>query len=153
MDLTYIGKNIRILRKAKKLTTTALKEITGISPGNLSEIERGIKLPSCNAIISLKKALSCSYDWLLSDHSPYEGNEANILETAILQPSTFRKCDNYLDTECLRLFHELPDTEQIDLLTYMNSILYKNKIVQHVEGTPQEMLSPSVEKNDVAGTA
>lgn len=69
-DLKDIGIRIRQRRKELSLTQTKIKELTGISSGNLSDIENGNKLPSTNAIISLSEVLNCTTDWILKGKSP-----------------------------------------------------------------------------------
>ena len=61
-----IGERIRNVRKKKNLTITQLKEITGLSAGNLSDIENSKISPSSNALIKLKNALGVSIDWILT---------------------------------------------------------------------------------------
>lgn len=69
-----IGSRIKQRRRELGLTQTQIKEKTGISTGNLSEIENGIKLPSASAIISLSNILQCTTDWLLKGNSPFCDN-------------------------------------------------------------------------------
>lgn len=64
MDI-MIGSRIKERRKAMHLTGAQIKEKTGISTGNLSDIENGKSLPSAIAIIQLSQILECSTDYLL----------------------------------------------------------------------------------------
>lgn len=64
MNLT-IGQRIKQRRKAMNITGAQIKEKTGISTGNLSEIENGKSLPSAAAIIQLSQVLECSTDYIL----------------------------------------------------------------------------------------
>ena len=61
-----IGSRIRTARKAKGLTMKQLHDLTGLSTGNISDIENGHYTPSVAALVPLKQALGCSIDWLLS---------------------------------------------------------------------------------------
>lgn len=45
LDIQSIGKRIKKRRKELHLTQTEIKEKTGISSGNMSDIERGNRLP------------------------------------------------------------------------------------------------------------
>ena len=65
MELT-LGERILLLRRSKKIPGRTIKELTEISPGNLSDIETGKVLPSANAIISLATALECTTDYILT---------------------------------------------------------------------------------------
>lgn len=58
-----IGRDVRDLRKAKGLTITRLAELTGLSTGYLSEIERGVSVPSERALSWIATALKVTPDW------------------------------------------------------------------------------------------
>lgn len=62
---TKIGARIKERRKAMKITGRQIKERTGISTGNLSDIENGKSLPSAVALIQLSQILDCSIDYIL----------------------------------------------------------------------------------------
>jgi transcriptional regulator with XRE-family HTH domain len=57
MDLASIGKTIRMLRKNKGLTQEQLAELTGHHPVYISQVERGVKTPSMEAIGNFAKTL------------------------------------------------------------------------------------------------
>lgn len=82
-----IGSRIKEKRKEMHLTQTKIKELTGISSGNMSDYENERVLPSALAIISLSKVLNCSTDWLLTGHSTqnsintYSSEEQSLIET------------------------------------------------------------------------
>lgn len=61
-----IGKRIKERRKALHLTQVQIKELCGISNGNLSDLENGNRLPSAGALVSLSQALGVTTDWLLT---------------------------------------------------------------------------------------
>lgn len=65
-DLKTVGERIRYARKLKGLTQTDIYKLTGISSGNLSDIENNKSLPSSAALISLKRELGVSIDWILT---------------------------------------------------------------------------------------
>ena len=66
--------NCKQRRKELGLTQVQIKEATGISSGNMSEIENGSKLPSTPALIALSSTLDCSIDWILKGESPSDKN-------------------------------------------------------------------------------
>lgn len=65
MENQTIGMRIKQRRKELGFTQLQIKQETGISSGNMSDIENGNKLPSTPALISLSKVLNCSIDWIL----------------------------------------------------------------------------------------
>ena len=74
MENTSIGARIKQRRKELGLTQIQIKEATGISSGNMSEIENGSKLPSTPTLIALSSTLNCSIDWILKGESPSDNN-------------------------------------------------------------------------------
>lgn len=64
-----IGERIKFRRKELNITGKQIYEATGISTGNLSEIEQGNTLPSSTALIGLSNILECSADWILTGKS------------------------------------------------------------------------------------
>jgi len=74
MESTSIGTRIKQRRKELGLTQVQIKQETGISSGNMSEIENGNKLPSTPALISLSTVLDCSIDWMLKGEAPNREN-------------------------------------------------------------------------------
>ena len=68
--MNTIGQRIRYARKMNKLSLTDVKEITGLSTGNLSELENDKFMPSANALISFKKVFNVSIDWILTGEPP-----------------------------------------------------------------------------------
>ncbi|WP_213950990.1 helix-turn-helix domain-containing protein [Tepidanaerobacter syntrophicus] len=65
-SLKTVGERIKYARKLKGLTQNDIYKLTGISSGNLSDIENNKVLPSANALISLKRELGVSIDWILT---------------------------------------------------------------------------------------
>ena len=64
-----VGKHIRELRLAKGLSLSDLAAKVEISVGNLSEIERGLSVPSIRTLCLLSKALEIGAGWLLDLHA------------------------------------------------------------------------------------
>lgn len=53
-----------------KLSLKDVKEMTGLSTGNLSELENDKFAPSANALISLRKVFNVHIDWILTGEPP-----------------------------------------------------------------------------------
>ncbi|MGB9678793.1 MAG: helix-turn-helix domain-containing protein [Thermoanaerobacteraceae bacterium] len=112
-----IGERIRYARKNKNLTIPALNKLTGLSVGNLSDLENNKSMPSSNALIKLKKALDVSIDWLLlgnennyickEDEIPYDNETYYILNAPLKDKILFMA------------FEELPDDRKRDIEGYM----------------------------------
>lgn len=119
MDLSYIGENIKKRRKELGLTQAQIKELTGISTGNMSEIENGNSLPSCSALILLSKALQCSIDSLLV--TEYSNSEfLNCSKNRDF--STLSENENIL----LASFNNLSESEKLDVLEYVQFKEFKS---------------------------
>lgn len=88
------GERIKRRRKELNLTQNQLKQLTGISSGNMSEFEHGKILPSATALISLSSALKCSIDWLLTGNSQI--SEPSVLSS---EEQTFLECFRLLNSD------------------------------------------------------
>lgn len=80
MENISIGTRIKQRRKELGLTQLQIKQTTGISSGNLSDIENGNKLPSAPALLSLSTILECSIDWILKGDIPKGENDIFSME-------------------------------------------------------------------------
>ena len=67
MDKANFGKKLRAIRLEKGLTQQTLAEKADMGVVYISEIERGIKMPSMNIFIRLIEALDISADYILRD--------------------------------------------------------------------------------------
>ena len=67
MDKLTMGDRIRESRKKRGLTQEALAEKIDITLEYISQIERGLKIPSMQVFIKLVEALDVSSDYLLRD--------------------------------------------------------------------------------------
>ena len=64
-----IGQRIKSRRISLGIKRKDIWSMTGISSGNLSELENDNKCPSAQALISLSNALDCTTDWILTGRS------------------------------------------------------------------------------------
>jgi len=67
VDKTTLGQKLREARQKKGFTQHKLAEIANIGDVYISEIERGLKMPSLNIFIKLIEALDVSADYILRD--------------------------------------------------------------------------------------
>ena len=70
MEKVAVGKRIRESRISKGYTQQDLADHTGICVMYISEIERGIKMPSLNSFIKIINVLDVSADYVLRDELP-----------------------------------------------------------------------------------
>lgn len=70
MDKISLGSKIREARASKGYTQQELSRMADINEMYLSEIERGVKMPSMNVFIKLIVALDVSADYILRDVTP-----------------------------------------------------------------------------------
>ena len=123
MDEHSIGSRIKSRRNELNLTQSQIKEATGISSGNQSEIENGKKLPSTPTLISLSNVLDCSIDWLLK-------GEVHQSESIFLS--------NERAIEILSTIMELSEDEQEEILMIAKFKLEKRN---KTNGSEQNSLS------------
>jgi len=62
-----VGKELKDLRRARDITLSDLSNLTGLSRGYLSQIERGKSVPSIKALHSISRALNVTISWFFPD--------------------------------------------------------------------------------------
>lgn len=94
--LDMLGMRIKERRKQKGLTLKQVEQLTGISNGNLSEIERGIKTPSLSSLVKIVNVLECSADDLIfgENESGFMGSKISVSEREIAFLSALRELDS-----------------------------------------------------------
>jgi len=65
-EAALFGERLRVLRQKRELTLRALAEATGMSLAYLSDLERGLKVPSLTTLIRLAFALRCKVSALVT---------------------------------------------------------------------------------------
>ena len=100
LDMITIGKRIKERRKELHLTLADIKQKTGISTGNLSDIENGNRLPASPTLVQLADALQCSTDWILMHNIPIQE----------ISESSFSG-----DFEILEMYNQLSKDEQEEI--------------------------------------
>ena len=134
MENTSIGTRIKQRRKELGLTQVQIKQITGISSGNMSEIENGNKLPSTPALISLSAILDCSIDWMLKGETPKSKNDFLSEER---------------EAKLLEGFRELSEVDKEELMEILEMKLRK---LQRTRGTgAKSSMLTDTEKSSMAG--
>ncbi len=118
-----IGKRIRFARKANNLTLTDINKITGLSTGNLSELENDKFLPSANALMQFRKIFHVSIDWILT------GKECNTtLNPKIREQKQKYIYDQYTDEEkqLIEIYRKLDESTKQNIWGYLNIITSLN---------------------------
>jgi len=87
-----IGKRLRELRTAKGLSLADLAKAAEVSVGNLSEIERGLAVPSIRTFCLLSTALGIGPGWLLEQSGPVQPNgDPFVVRATARQSIVFNK--------------------------------------------------------------
>ncbi|MDQ6420519.1 helix-turn-helix transcriptional regulator [Paenibacillus sp. LHD-117] len=71
--MSDIGYRIKCIRKEINLNQSQFAKSTGISQGNLSEIEMGNSNPSAETLISIRAQYNVNLNWLLTDVDSEDG--------------------------------------------------------------------------------
>ncbi|USG62509.1 cupin domain-containing protein [Sneathiella marina] len=74
-----VGQQIRELRRARGLTLTDMKNVTGRSVGNLSEMERGVSPITIEALDAIALALDVSINWFFSGTAVAAPEERDVV--------------------------------------------------------------------------
>ena len=99
VDAKELGKRVRAIRKALRLTITETTEQTGICRTTLSNIERGTKTPSLDTLVKLSTLLNCSIDYILLGNIPTQQstNEDTGIQELTEQEEKLLKSYNMLE--------------------------------------------------------
>lgn len=122
VKVSTIGQRIRSARKAKKLSLIEVRDLTGLSTGNLSDLENDKFAPSANTLMLLKKVLEINIDWMLTGSLPMEAPSADVVR---------EKTPQYLGTDekmLLNAYGRLSEEEKRNVIAYMNLILSKGSL-------------------------
>lgn len=122
--LTFIGKNIRFLRRSRNWTLSELASRIGIHEGPLGRIERGINLPSASVIYQLSIVLNVPVDALFAAEPRHVSAKASDISDACFitidsEPvsppkSLLKACYDIMDA-----FHLLEDICQVQKHAYL----------------------------------
>lgn len=74
-----IGRQIRELRRSRKVSLAELSAVTHRSIGNISEIERGLSPISISVLQSIAEALGVSLTWFFSGNDAAPPRERNVV--------------------------------------------------------------------------
>jgi transcriptional regulator with XRE-family HTH domain len=87
-----VGKRLRELRTAKGISLVDLAKAADVSVGNLSEIERGLAIPSIRTFCLLSTALGIGPGWLLEQSGPVQPNgDPYVVRATARQSIVFNK--------------------------------------------------------------
>ena len=129
MTAKEIGERIKKRRVELGLTQTDIKESTGISSGNMSDVERGNRFPSIPTLIQLCSILNCTSDYILTGSSPTSEKKVQDISVSI----------SYL----IELFSSLSNDDVDDLIALAEVKLSRSKRRE------KQLLSPSSESMDL----
>ncbi|MDY4079644.1 MAG: helix-turn-helix transcriptional regulator [Clostridium sp.] len=130
-----IGKNIRTLRKCRKITMKQLGEMIGISEQGIGNYERDERTPSINVLIQIAAALNVSLEELIS--TPEATKE--VIEQWDKDIDTFKLQEDAKVAEAIDLLlkekgHNIEDFTEEEfekiknsLLEYLDTIAYMKK--------------------------
>jgi len=119
--MSTIGQRLRTARKSKKLSLLDVRDLTGLSTGNLSDLENDKFSPSANTLIQLRQVLNVSIDWMLTGNLTKDIPSEDILR---------EKTPAYLSTDekmLLDMYHRLDNEDRKNIIGYMNLIAGKER--------------------------
>lgn len=134
-----IGLRIKTRRKELKISGAQIKEKTGISTGNLSDIENGKVLPSAIALMQLSKTLGCSTDYILFGET-LNSEHSHIRDDMFLCKSEENLINN---------FRELSDIDKEELIEILQMKLRRSQKAREINA--QSSLSTSNETDNMVG--
>lgn len=78
-DRVEVGKRIKRLRQSQNLTVQELAKRSGVSPGYLSEVERGIPAVSLDKLRQIAEGLGVAVEVLLDDSTTGDDSGQNVV--------------------------------------------------------------------------
>lgn len=103
-----IGERIREIRRARRMTQAALAEAIGRTEDSVSQIERGLNLPTIDTVLAMAKALTIPVDHIISSPELREADaqKKTELSEASLMLATMAPGDLNLAIKLLRVLVE-----------------------------------------------
>ena len=117
-----VGKRIRHARKMNKLTLTHVKNLTGLSTGNLSDLENDKFMPSANALISFKEVFNVSIDWLLTGEASRDSTKCEIIKEG---QNTYLTEE---EREFIEAYRALDEEKRRDIQGYIHVVAHTKKV-------------------------
>lgn len=74
-----LGPEIKALRRTRRMTLAELSRATDLSVGHLSQVERGLSMPSIKALHSISRALDVNVSWFFSSAQPAPPEERDYV--------------------------------------------------------------------------
>lgn len=74
-----VGNKLRLRRKVKGLSIQDVAGLSGLSAGQLSQVERGVSSPSLRSLHQICAALGMPVGWLFERNEPLEGDIASFV--------------------------------------------------------------------------
>ena len=76
----FLGTRIRGLRKARGLTLTELAQLSALTAGYLSQLERNLAYPSIPALFNIARSLGVTIQWFFASQTiPTEADEGYVV--------------------------------------------------------------------------
>ena len=116
-----IGSRLKNKRNELKLTLQDIKEKTGISTGNLSDIERGKYVPSSVNLIKLATTYNVTTEWILKGTIENQDSEDDNTD---FSESELSKFSDY-EMEVLKLFIQLEPRDQREIKELIEFKLFR----------------------------
>lgn len=91
-----VGRRLKAARLRKGLTLMEVNAATGVSTGNLSDLERGRSLPSAETLVRLSELYDVTTDWILKGEFQSEG-DGEARHITMLHDAELRKIVKYLE--------------------------------------------------------
>jgi len=82
--MQQFGANVRLVRKARQMSIKQLSELSGVSQTMISEVERGLKIPTIDVAGKIAAALGIDLTNLMGGCQKKQGNTGPGKRTAAM---------------------------------------------------------------------
>lgn len=120
--MSTLGERVRQLRAQHRLSQHEFAESIGISQSFLSDIERDLKIPGGETLLSLKRSFSVSLDWLIA------GELELLVEGQPVAPYPEQPTGNDQSADLERLRAQIRELERENLLLKGQIVAYRDML-------------------------
>ncbi|HCT64472.1 MAG TPA: XRE family transcriptional regulator [Lachnospiraceae bacterium] len=131
-----IGNRIKTKRKELNLTIKQIHENTGLSIGNISDIENDKYAPSIASLLPLSQILKCSIDWIITGTNTPQQIQITENECSHILSAT--------EISIIDMFRDLDERDKEDIYDCLT--LKYNRAIKRGKTTSYN--SPYTGKND-----
>ncbi|HEX3022648.1 MAG TPA: helix-turn-helix transcriptional regulator [Lachnospiraceae bacterium] len=121
IDMNSLGSRVKTLRKKKGLTQAELGYLSGVHHTNIGRIENREVIPQADVLLLIAQNLDTTVEWLLTGSVEHTSRDIDTYHVTTNQ-------NEKLFSEITVLCQKLSEAEKIEVIKYINYIVYKRSL-------------------------